>query len=567
VASTSNVLAMRLKLLGGKIVKSELLGVSKETEKLGTATSKTSKVTHAATGTASRLTTAYKKLGSNAKWALGIVGAGALLEIENGIQHTEELSKSTSLLTRSYGLNMKTASAWGAVAQSREIDSKSLSLSFASLSKNMVEASRKGGTLLTPFHQIGLSQENVAKGAKNFNFGLNETLEHLAAMPAGAKKMTAAKTLLGRGYQTLIPLINEGTDGMQEQLDWAEEFGVTLDGKTNKGLEEMILAQRKNKVAMLGLQVSMTKFLQPAINKGDEELQEFIKTLNSPNLTAEQKVERIGKQFAALEGDIIGVIEQALPAVAEHAGKLGLSMAGALWHGFKEANVAGKAAIGLYVFNLLGGRDLVKTGAKKVGGQIGTEVGLGVVTGVVGAYVAYELWEHLSTRTQNELRYTAEQDGVNFVNYFIREINKGLNESNPLGNLPFGLSVHAPQIHELGGPEKPGELMTPKEVAEIERHTNPAGAGTHITGKHHRHGVVRGTPGTPREIREAEEKVERLGAPRVRRRTKGAAQLLTIPSDARPSERHLHITVQSVLDGKVIAESVAGHAEDDAARR
>lgn len=376
-SSSSNLIDIRMKLSGGRAVVSGLSGVNKETEKLGKTTSVTSKISEKASrisekaaATTGRLTTAYKELGSHAKLAFGLVGAGAIFGVETAIHNTEELSKTTTGLSRNLGFSTAAASRWGAVAQAREIDTKSLNMAFGSLSTKMVEAGRKGGTLLTPFHQLGISQEEVQKGAGNLQWGLMRVVKALGEEEGGAKRSTAAKAILGKGYQTLLPLFSQGAEGLKEQLHWADEFGVTLNGKTNKGLEDMIQAQRKNKVAMLGLQVSMTKFLQPAIDAGDEQLQDFIKTLNSPHLSAEEKIERIGRQFEGLETDLIHVIERALPTVAEHAGQLGIKMAGALWHGFVHSNLLGKAAIAAYIFNLFGGGGLAKLAASKAGGVL-----------------------------------------------------------------------------------------------------------------------------------------------------------------------------------------------------
>lgn len=370
MSSSSNLIDIRMKLSGGRAVVSGLSGAKQETEKLGSATSKTSKITHAATGTTSRLTTAYKELGTHAKLALGLVGAGALFGIENAVGKTEELSKTTTGLTRNLGFSTKAASEWGAVAQSREISTSALTMSFGSLSTKMVEAARKGGTLLTPFHQLGLSQEQVAEGAGNFQKGLYLVAEALGKEEGGAKRSAAAKSVLGRGYKELLPLFSQGSEGLKEQLHWADEFGATLSGKTNDGMEDMIQAQRKNKVAMLGLQVSITKLVAPAIELGDEQLQGFIRTLNDPKLTSEQKIERIGRQFEHLGFHLIAVVERALPKIAEVGAHLGIALAGAVWHGFVHSNLLGKAAIAAYIFNLFGGGGLVKMAASRAGGVL-----------------------------------------------------------------------------------------------------------------------------------------------------------------------------------------------------
>jgi hypothetical protein len=68
----------------------------------------------------------------------------------------------------------------------------------------------------------------------------------------GTKRQAAAQVLLGRGYQTILPLFTEGTKSLKEQLHWADEYGVTLNKKTLEPIEKLTKAQRELKVANSG---------------------------------------------------------------------------------------------------------------------------------------------------------------------------------------------------------------------------------------------------------------------------------------------------------------------------
>jgi hypothetical protein len=575
MSTSSNLIDIRMKLSGGKAVVSGLTGTRKETEKLGSATKKTSTLAEKAEKTTGKLSTAYGKLGSNAKWAFGLVGAGALFEIDNGIHATEELSKTTTGLTRNLGFSTKAASEWGAVAQAREIDTKSLNMAFGTLSTKMVEAGRKGGTLLTPFHQLGISQEEVSKGAHNFQWGLNRVVTALGEEEGGTKRATAAKAVLGRGYQTLLPLFSRGSEGLKEQLHWADEFGVTLNGKTNKGLEEMIEAQRKNKVAMLGLQVSMTKFLQPAINAGDEQLQEFIKTLNSPHLTAEEKIEKIGRQFEGLEGDVIKVIEKALPSIAEHAGQMGGKIAGAVWHGFVHSDLLGKAVIAGYVLHLFGGGSLVKKAAAEAGGRLATSLGKRFLA-VVAPYFGIELAE------------AAAAEGTAAAGGAAAGTAGGVAAGGGGAAAAGGLAVGGP-LAVAGGAVLLGHLSTTQAGEEFLGARSPAeerrAYRRHLRERH-------ATAGAERRLRHQSESP--LGVPLLPGQL-GTSPTLIGPAISGPpapsstsgmkpfadaigrsvgehTERALRntplqVTVAPILDGKSLAESTEKHAKRRSARK
>lgn len=559
--SSRDLIELRMKLVGEKLVVTGNKNVRKSIEGVSKATSDTAAKQRYAERTSSRLTSSYKKLGSAAKWGLGFLGVGGVLAVKSSIAATEELAKSTSSLTRNFGFSTNVASRWAAVMHSRESDPKALSQALGTLSAKLVQAGREGGTALTPFHLLGMSQEEVAHGARDFEWGLLRVADALGEEAGGAKRSAAAKALLGKGFQLLTPLFSEGTKGLKEQLHWADKYGVTLNTTTNDGIMEMVSAQRENKVAMLGLQLSLTKALMPAIHAGDEELQKFIATLNSPHLTAEQKVRRISHQFLALENDVVKVIEQALPTIAEHAGHLGVVMAKSLWHGFRNSDVVGKLVIGAWIFHLFGGEALVKAGARRVGGKIGTSMGIGIGAGVVGAYVGYEIWESLSDRTQAELILTAEKMGTAFANFFVR----AWNAANPL---PFGIGDKGefePRQHDL----TPAEAYAPPVGKGT--HKGILGSGGHLTNAEKRKNYEDlwgkppppGPPPWPPPSRR-----EHKMAPRVakapRRRELMAAPQVAQPHNGRGAQT-LVIHTHFHADGKELAELITEHSLDAAA--
>ncbi len=370
MSGSSDLIQLRMKLLGGRAVVSETDRVSKSVKGLGRSTSETATKQRFAERSTSRLTASYKKLGSTAKWGLGILGASGVFAIESSIHATEELAKTTTGLSRNMGLSTEAASRWGAVAMAREIDSKQLGMAMGTLGKHFVEAAHKGGAAMTPFHQLGITQEEVAKGAHNTNDAIMIAAKAFGKAEGGPVRQAAAMGLLGKAWSTVLPLMSGGTKELQEQLHWADKYGVTLGSNTNKRIMEMVQAQRENKVAMLGLEISMTKALMPAIKAGDEQLQEFIATLNSPNLTKEQKISRISHQFLMLEDDLVEIIAKAIPHVAEEGGRLGVAVGGAVWHGFTHSSLVGKLTITAWLVKYMGGGGLIRSAAGSVGRMI-----------------------------------------------------------------------------------------------------------------------------------------------------------------------------------------------------
>lgn len=478
------LIAIRLELKGQREAISGLHSVDKAQKGIGTATTAAGTAAAVAEKKTSRLSRAYASLGKTARWGIGFLGVGGIFALKSAIDNTEELSKTTVGLTRNFDLQNNVASRWGALAHARDIDSKALGMTFGALSTKLTNAAREGGKALLPFHQLGLTQEDAAKGAHDFGWGIMRVARALGEEEGGAKRAAAAKLLLGKGYATVLPLFSEGTKGLKEQLHWADEYGVTLSGHTNEAIMEMVTAQRESKVATLGLQIALTKALMPAIEGGEHELQKFIKTLNDPKLTDDQKFHRIEQQFLGIENTLIDIVSAALPRVAEHGGELGVKLAGAVWNGFQNSDLAGKLVITAWLLNFMGGAGLIKNTAGTAGkwiawglfstlmptlaaefaitGSLGLMIkarwmamgklssrafAVGVVAGI--ALLGFFIAEEIDNKTKGAFRQWGINAGQNFVNALIWVIRKGIEGVNAVlakANVLSFLGVDAPEI-------------------------------------------------------------------------------------------------------------------------
>ena len=375
MASKNELIEIRMRLLGAKEVAEGTGTATKGIKGVGTAARRTSAETSKASKATNVLSTGYSKLGQAARYGLGFIGVGGIFALEKAVENTQELSKTTIGLNRNLGLSTQEGSRWAAVAHARGIASTALNMSFTKLGKAFVEANRKGGTARTGLNQLGIGMAETERGAHDFGYALELVARKFGAADAGPRRQAAALSLLGKGYSTVLPLFAQGSKGLKEQLEWADKYGVTLDGKTNKSLMDMVNAERESKVAMLGLQVSMTKALMPAIDAGEGQLQKFIQTLNDPKMSGDEKILAIEKQFEELEDFLLKAIADALPKVAEEGGDLGVKLAEAVWTGFENSDLAGKLVIGAWLFKFLGGFNLIGTLGAKVGGKLATSLG------------------------------------------------------------------------------------------------------------------------------------------------------------------------------------------------
>lgn len=218
-------------------------------------------------------------LGSGLKKAAGAAagmaaGFASINAAKDAVNTTEELGHATLKLHNSFGLSIKSAGEFAAVMRARNVDSKQGAQAFKTLASNVVNAENGSKGAIQTFKLLGISVKDL-KG-KDFAGQLGLVSDGLKKVGPGVDKVRAASGLLGRGWQTLTPLLSGGSAAMREQLDLASRYGATLGGKTVKQVEAMIEAQRKQKLAMMGIQVSLGSALLPLFVKATTAFSGFV---------------------------------------------------------------------------------------------------------------------------------------------------------------------------------------------------------------------------------------------------------------------------------------------------
>ena len=220
------------------------------------------------------------KLKGLAKAAAGAaVAYASIAEAKDAVNVTTDLAKATIGLNKNLGLSVKTASEWAAVAKVRGIETKALNMAFGTLAKNADKATQGTDAQVEAFKRLGITQAELKK--LKFNELLGEAADGLKNMEPGAKKTSTAMQLFGRGWQTIVPVLRDGSKAMQEQLDLAQKYGATFSGGSIKTMKDLIAAQREAKFATLGLQVAFGTQLAPVLTSVIGKVSGFVAEMRS----------------------------------------------------------------------------------------------------------------------------------------------------------------------------------------------------------------------------------------------------------------------------------------------
>jgi TP901 family phage tail tape measure protein len=142
------------------------------------------------------------------------------------IRSADEMGK----MAQSLGMTAEELSKLKYAAELSGVSVEELRTAFARLNKNAFEN-------IKTFQSLGVSVKD-SQGAMRSNYEiLGDLAERFKNMSDGIGKAAAAQLIFGKTGANLIPLLNQGRDGLKQLGDEAERLGIVIDTKTAKSAE------------------------------------------------------------------------------------------------------------------------------------------------------------------------------------------------------------------------------------------------------------------------------------------------------------------------------------------
>jgi hypothetical protein len=241
------------------------------------------------------------------KWAAGAsLFYGATKFIKGSVDATAQLTKATLSLTRQTGLSTQTSSEWVSLTQERGISARQLTTSIAKLNK-MIETSATGtsksNTEIAAYRaqidqlaqsgapgaakqmaalstkiasaqasgekarltlqQLGVPLDSISKG--NTGQVLGKIADAFQKIKDPAERSALAQQLFGRAGQQLLPILMEGSTGIDKLLAKQKEYGNYLTNDSLKANRKAIEQQRELDTALSGVKVQLGQALLPVL--------------------------------------------------------------------------------------------------------------------------------------------------------------------------------------------------------------------------------------------------------------------------------------------------------------
>lgn len=192
-----------------------------------------------------RFSSAYAALG-------GIAGVGVAASLVAGIKSVIDLGDEMNDLSQKVGISVKDLATWKLAAEQSGTSLESVAKGVKGLSQYMVQNSDK-------LREAGIT-------ATDANGALVQLADLFNAMPDGVEKTALAVQLFGKAGMDMIPMLNLGSQGLDEARKKAEDYGKKMAelapqaDKFNDALRELKLQSELTGISFTGRLIDpMTK--------------------------------------------------------------------------------------------------------------------------------------------------------------------------------------------------------------------------------------------------------------------------------------------------------------------
>lgn len=114
------------------------------------------------------------------------------------------------------------------------VGAEEMSQSFGILSRNLYAASKGGEEQAKVLKQLGVSLHGADGKITSVDAALAQIADKFASMPDGAEKTALSMEAFGRAGKRMIPFLNEGSEGLADLRQEAEDLGTVMSEESVK---------------------------------------------------------------------------------------------------------------------------------------------------------------------------------------------------------------------------------------------------------------------------------------------------------------------------------------------
>ena len=251
-----------------------------------------------------------------AKWGTAIVGGasaavGGMLAITN---QTAEYADEIDKLSERTNIGRERLQELRYAAAQSDVEFSVLEKAVKKMSETSVLAAGGSKKAAEAFEMLGISLHNTDGSMKSVDQLFEESMNALADMEESVERNYIGNQIFGRGFTEMLPLLNAGSDGIQEYSDRARELGLVMS-------EDAVIANVTFGNTLLDIKQSFSGIVRGLTNSFLPLMQQFADFIlaNMPMIQ-----EMLGNVFSAIGEAVTAVlpilmdmIQNALPPMID----------------------------------------------------------------------------------------------------------------------------------------------------------------------------------------------------------------------------------------------------------
>lgn len=163
--------------------------------------------------------------------AIGAVAGTAIAVLEHfNPKGVIDAADGLNKLTQRTGIAVETLSAYQYAAKLADVSNDELTVSLKKLNLNIAAAARGETEQASAFKAIGVSVLDASGKVRSADAVFEDIAERFSSYNDGANKVALANAVGGKSFESLIPLLNGGKQGLIDARGELEKFGGVISG-------------------------------------------------------------------------------------------------------------------------------------------------------------------------------------------------------------------------------------------------------------------------------------------------------------------------------------------------
>lgn len=211
--------------------------------KAGSAGSKGVNETAKSSAAATEELAGLARIGTGAAAVLGgVLAAGAIYagkELLGAVNHVRDLGEQLHNMSQITGFSVEKLGGLQLAAATNNLSLDQLTNGLTRFNKNIAEAAKGSGQSADAFDRMGISIRDGEGNLKSTDLLLGEVADKFASYKDGAEKVALATALFNMQGGKMIPLLNEGSEGMRKLREEAEKAGIVMSAETAEAANKL----------------------------------------------------------------------------------------------------------------------------------------------------------------------------------------------------------------------------------------------------------------------------------------------------------------------------------------